>query len=447
MTNSPDINNPEVLLIAGAMLNPALASEAAQYVEPEDFSDQRLKLIWTAITGMLDEGVKPDNIDPVGVGKRCGDTPEAQLKVAQFCNSLVDQMPRLSSLVMSAHRVRRRATMRLALERMREIATDLKSQIEAGDGDAPDLDESLAGLSIAVTKRADKQTRRVVFKDMAREVLLYFDKLATHDTSTSIPTGLPKLDDWLGGGLRPGQLHAVLASTGDGKTAFASQICDNAVAHGKRALMFSMEVDPQDIFIRDIEREAGASRWDLRYAHSKDEAISKLSKAMGTLMAQENQKIVYGEPISVEGIRQAVLTERLRTGPIDLVVVDHAQVALPSKQDLKTMPRYLAVKATAEALRALARQLNVAVVLTAQMNPPPKGESPSMTMVRESKDINHAAEVVIVLWHEKDFNVDGSVFINKSWVRIEKARAGREGKIEVRYNGKVFRFEEVAGYE
>jgi len=447
VTNNPDINNPEVLLIAGALLNPPLASEAAQYVEPEDFTDQRLKLIWTAIIGMLDEGVKPDNIDPVGVGKRCGDNAEQQMKVAQFCDSLVSQMPRLSSLVMSAHRVRRRATMRLALERMREIATDLKQQIEAGDGDAPDLDEHLAGLSIAVTKRADRQTKRVTFKDMAREVLLYFDKLATHDTSTSIPTGLPKLDDWLGGGLRPGQLHVVLASTGDGKTAFASQICDHAVEHGKRALMFSMEVDPQDIFVRDIEREAGVSRWDLRYANTKDETITKLSTAMGTLLEKDNHKIVYGEPVSVEGIRQAVLTERLRTGPIDLVVVDHAQVTLPSKQDLKTMPRYLAVKATAEALRALARQLNVAVVLTAQMNPPPKGESPSMTMVRESKDINHAAEVVIVLWHEKDFNVDGSVFINKSWLRVEKARAGREGKIEVRYNGKIFRFEEMSAYE
>jgi len=445
--NKPDINNPEVLLIAGALLKPALASEAAQYVEPDDFTDQRLKLIWTAIVGMLDEGVSPDNIDPVGVGKRCGDTSEAQLRVAQFCNELVDQMPRLSSLVMSAHRVRRRATMRLALDRMREIATDLKNQIEAGDGDAPNLDESLAGLSIAVTKRSDTQTRRVTFKDMARDVMLYFDKLATHDTGAAIPTGLPKVDDWLGGGLRPGQLHCVLASTGDGKTAFASQICDHAVSKGKRALMFSMEVDPQDIYIRDIEREAGVSRWDLRYANTKDEAITKLATAMGTLLQNPHHKVVYGEPISVEGIRQAVLTERLRTGPIDLVVVDHAQVALPSREDLKTMPRYLAVKGTAEGLRALARQLNVAVVLTAQMNPPPKGESPSMTMVRESKDINHAAEVVLVLWHEKDFNIDGSVFITKSWVRIEKARAGREGKVQVHYNGKIFRFEEVAPYE
>jgi len=439
-----DTNDPEILLVAGALLRPALASEAAQYVDAMDFKDNRLRLIWTAIAGMLDEGLKPENIDPVGVGKRCGDTPERQMLVGSYCDHLISHMPRITSLVMSAHRVRRRATMRLALERMREIAVDLKSQIESNDGDAPDLDENLAGLSITVTGRSDKEKKRTTFKDMAPQVLAYFDKLATNDTSTYIPTGLPRLDDFLGGGPRPGQLHVVLGSTGSGKTAFASQICDYAVTRGKRAIMFSMEVDPLDVFIRDVEREAGRSRWDLKYHNTRDEAISDLAKAMGRSLEQQNNKIIYGEPVSVEGIRQAVLTERLRTGPIDMIVVDHAQVAIISKSDKRNMPRYLEVKSTAEGLRALARQLGIAVVLTAQLNPSAKGESPTMALVRESKDINMAAEVVLMIWHEKQDDMDGGILLVKSWLYIEKARAGREGKLQIKYNGKIFRFEEIA---
>jgi replicative DNA helicase len=439
-----DLNDPEILLVAGSLLRPALASEAAQYVDASDFSDQRLRFIWTAITGMLDEGVKTDNIDPVGVGRKCGDTPEKQMLVASFCDDLVSQMPRITSLVMSAHRVRRRATMRLALARMREIAADLKSQIESNDGDAPDLDENLAGLSITVTGRSDKEKKRTTFKDMAPQVLAYFDKLASNDTSTYIPTGLTRLDDFLGGGLRPGQLHVVLGSTGSGKSALASQVCDHAVLIGKRAIMFSMEVDPLDVFIRDIEREAGRSRWDLRYNNTRDAAISDLAKAMGHSLERQNNKIVYGEPISVEGIRQAILTERLRTGPIDMIVVDHAQVAVVSKSDKRNMPRYLEVKSVAEGLRAIARQLGVAVVLTAQLNPSPKGDTPTMSLVRESKDINMMAEVVIMIWHEKQDGIDGGILLVKSWLYIEKARAGREGKLQIKYNGKIFRFEEIA---
>lgn len=437
----PDINNPEVLLVAGALLKPALASEAAQYVETDDFEDPRLRLIWTAITGMLDEGLKPDSIDPVGVGKRCGDTHESQMRVARYADSLVDSMPRMSSLVMSAHRVRRRATMRLALEKMRTIATNLKFQINGDDGDAPDLDEELVGLSVAVASRSDKEKRRTTFKDLAPQVQAYFDKISTNDNSTYIPTGIPRLDDFLGGGLRPGQLHVVLGATGAGKTAFASQICDHAVEKGKRALMFSMEVDPLDIYIRDIERKAGRSRWDLKYAHKRDDAMTDLMKAHSVSLTTKN-KVVYGEPISVEGIRQAILTESLRTGPIDLIVVDHAQVALPSKTDKKSMPRYLEVKSTAEGLRALGRQLGVAVVLTAQMNPVQKDEKPSMSMVRESKDINNAAEVVLMIYHVKgDFN--GETLITESWLCLEKVRAGREGRIRMQYDGSMFRFAEL----
>jgi replicative DNA helicase len=302
---------------------------------------------------------------------------------------------------------------------------------------------------VAVTTRSDTVTKRTQYKDMAKEVIRYFDGLYSNDANQYIPTGLPMLDRKLGGGLRPGQLHVVLGGTGSGKTAFASQLCDRAVVAGRKALMFSMEVDPLDVYIRDVERLAGKSRWDLRESHKRDEALQHLQAAYMDMIVRPG-KIVYGEPISVEGIRQAILTERVRGGgKVDLIVVDHAQVAKPSESDKKTMPRYLQVKGVAEGLRALARQLNVAVVLTAQLNPAAKDKDgrpvePSMAMVRESQDVNNAAEVVIVIWHEKDEDITGNPFISASWIKLEKVRAGQEGKVKVKYRGECFRFEELA---
>jgi replicative DNA helicase len=336
--------------------------------------------------------------------------------------------------------------MRMALDEMRAIATELKTQIDSNDGEMTDLDTRLSGLSVTVNKRSDVTKRRTQYKDMAIEVSRYFDGLSSGDKSQYIPTGLPRLDRYLGGGLRPGQLHVVLGGTGSGKTAFVSQLCDHAVAHGKRALMFSMEVDPLDVYIRDVERVAGKSRWDLRIESgaTRLDAQQAFVEAYNVLLNKPLSKIVYGEPVSLEGIRQAVLTERVRGGKIDMIAVDHAQVALPSEGDLKTMPRYLQVKSTAEGLRLLARQLNIAVVLTAQLNPPPKGEEPTMAMVRESKDINNAAEVVILIFHKKEEDISGEMFISESWLLLEKVRAGREGRIRIKYRGEVFRFEEPA---
>jgi len=447
-TKPIDTNDPEAMLVAGALVTPALASEAAHYITADDFTDGRLRLIWTTIMGMLDSGASMDDINPMTVASRCGaKRKDGSVLIARFCGSLLDAFPRFTSLVSVATRVHKRRTMVIALERMRLVAADIKEQMQSADGEVEDLDSRLASLSIDVASRSDTQSRRTVYRDLQGEVSRYFDSLAAGPTGNHIPTGIFTLDRRLGGGLRPGQLHSILGATGSGKTALASQFCDSAVAHGKRAIMFSMEVDPVDIYIRDVERRSGSSRWDLRSRHLivRENALQALVAAQSVLLGSCGGKVVYGEPMSLEGIRQAILTERLRTGPIDLVAVDHAQVALPNATEKRGMPRYLEVKSIAEGLRAIGRQLGVAVILTAQMNPPPKDERPMLSLVRESKDIVNSAEVAIMIWHQKDELADGDVILKNSWLLADKVRAGQEGKIAVRYRGEIFRFEDLAG--
>jgi replicative DNA helicase len=175
-------------------------------------------------------------------------------------------------------------------------------------------------------------------------------------------------------------------------------------------------------------------------AHTREKAQEALTKAMAFLTSQPG-KTIYSEPMSVEGIRQAILTENLRHGKVEVAVVDHAQVALPSNDEKARMPRYLQVKDVAESLRQIARRLNVAIVLTAQLNPPPKGEKPSMEMVRESKDINNASEIVVVIEHKRE-QAGNDIIITESFLHVEKARVGFTGQVPVVYRGEVYRFEE-----
>jgi replicative DNA helicase len=769
------VNNPEFLLVAGAVLNPALVSEAASYVEASDIEDERLRRIWTTLTGMIDAGVPVNTIDVGAIVSKYAKGKPAQRIVAQFISKMLDGLPRFVSLVSAAQAVRRRTTMRVALAGMRSIATELKEQLDAPGGIVDDLDGKMAKLSVDISARSDRTLQRTQYKDLASEVGDYFDRLATGSTTDRIPTGIRMLDKRLGGGLRVGQFHVVMGCSGSGKclgrgtpvlmfdgnirpvetivsgdllmgpdskprrvlatneglgplfrispikgepwvcndvhvltlvdivtggvvdipldehlrknktwafrkklfsvgvdfapadplpidpyflglffgdgtkclknvgiskpdmevlaecqrmaevyglhvrkdgkgtsatyciegrhgaknplltllrsvvgpevsvplsyltasrddrrsflagwldsdgymyrgcydfiqkrkdyaeavvflarslglravlrakkcscqngfvgnywrvsisgdcsslplriprkkpqprrqikdvmrhgfsvepvgngeffgftldgdgrfllgdftvthnTSFASQICDSAVTHGFRALMFSMEVDPVDVYIRDVERTAKRSRWDLlnHDATVRENTQDALVAAQSALLSSTTGKVVYGEPISVEGIRQAILTERLRGGAVNLVVVDHAQVALPSSGERKGMPRYLEVKSIAEGLRAVARRLHVAVLLTAQMNAPAKGEKPSINLVREGKDINMAAEVSMLIWHERQEMSDGESFITESYLLVEKVRAGQAGKVRVDYHGDSFRFEDA----
>ena len=437
-----DSNNAELMLAVGGMIKPALVSVAAPLVEWDDFEDQRLGLIWKAIVEIIDEGGDPDILN---VAKRGTPNPDKQKALGMFISELMDMVPRVTSLEGLARRVRRRATMRKALRDMRVLAGEIKEQLSSIDGEVDGLSERIGSIAVEAGKRLEANLHRVEYKDVGVEISAYFDTLATNANKGHIPTGLYRLDRKLGGGLRPGQLHTILGGTGSGKTSLASQITDEAVKRGFRAIMFSMEVDPIDVYIRDVERRSGVSRWDLRSVIDSERAkgMEKLIEAQKDIINDEKGKIVYGEPMSIEGIRQTVLTEQMRGGKIDLITVDHAQVAAPSKDESASMPRYLQVKSVAEGLRSMARQLGIAVVLTAQLNPPPKGERPNKDHVREGKDLNNAAEVVIIIWHEKE-EVGEDTIICGSHLIVDKARAGLEGKIAVRYRGECFRWEEPA---
>jgi replicative DNA helicase len=439
-----DQNSPETWLVAGGIIKPALIAEAAPLVTGKEFSDPRLGRAWDTLVEMINGGATEKDMDLAAIANRFTSKQATQKKVALFLSEVTDYFPKLTSLTATATRVRRRYILKTTWDELKILGGVIHDQLQSTDGEVKDLEERLAALSIKVASQSDVTTNRTTYQDRAIEVGKYFDALAAGPIGDCVPTGIVKLDKRLGGGLRPGQLHSILGGTGSGKTALASQICDEAVKRGHGAIMFSMEVDPVDVYIRDVERRSGRSRWDLRsYSESvREKTQEALVAAQAAILNQSDGKVVYGEPMSVEGIRQTILTEQLRTGDIKVVAVDHAQVALPNKNETARMPRYLEVKSTAEGLRELARHLNVAVVLTAQLNPPPKGEPPSMSQVRESKDINNCSEVVMLIHHERE-EIGEDILISESWIKLEKGRAAVAGKVPVTYRGSVFRFEDV----
>jgi replicative DNA helicase len=448
--NKKPMFDPEELIVALGVANPIEVMEASRYVDPNDFADPRLRLVWKALVDLVQSGAKQENIDYFSVAAKCANGEKLRKEIAMFIAKIDFGKFLHSSLVNFAKRIHRRATMRLALDKMRVLATEIKDQLTAPEGDVESLEAEMASLSMAVAARSDKEQIRKDYKDIGKEVSQYFDELASqsHPPET-IPTGIVALDKRLGGGMRPGRLYSVLGWTGSGKTSFASQLCDHAVSTGRRAIMFSMELDPVDVFIRDVERTAGRSRWGLRAKSlvEREASAKDLVAAQAQLMMETKGKLVFGESMSVEQIRQVVLTEKLRGGPVHLIAVDHAQVAAPSAGDKRGQLRYLEIKATAEGLRDIAKQLNIVVLLTAQMNPPPKGERPSLNHVRESKDLVNTSDFVFIIWHEKDEMPDGEFEISQSWIIVDKARAAAPGKVAIRYDGALFRFSDMAHAE
>ena len=110
------------------------------------------------------------------------------------------------------------------------------------------------------------------------------------------------------------------------------------------------------------------------------------------------------------------------------------------QQEITTISRYL---------KAMARELNVPVVVISQLNRSPEGREghrPKMSDLRESGSIEQDADVVMLLhredyYHrgEKDYSDD-----NTAELIIAKQRNGPTGSVKLIFREKFTRFESAS---
>jgi replicative DNA helicase len=110
------------------------------------------------------------------------------------------------------------------------------------------------------------------------------------------------------------------------------------------------------------------------------------------------------------------------------------------QQEVSTISRYL---------KALARELEVPVVVLSQLNRSSEGREghkPFMSDLRESGSIEQDADVVMLL-HREDYYHKGETDYtdtNISELIIAKQRNGPTGTVELSWNGMCTRFNDLA---
>ena len=154
------------------------------------------------------------------------------------------------------------------------------------------------------------------------------------------PTGFVPLDDYLGGGLRSGELALLGGPQGLGKTVLALQISRNAVAAGQRATYVCYEHDVDQLLERLIALEAGeAGGWeapgldDVRRALADVGDPRPLAGRLGENGAAALAALAsYGERLQLvrasgarTGVRELRALAQASDGGPSLLVVDYLQ--------------------------------------------------------------------------------------------------------------------------
>ena len=226
------------------------------------------------------------------------------------------------------------------------------------------------------------------------------------------------------------------ARPGTGKTAFLAQIATQAALKGRYVALFSFEMSDAELLRRTLCSVAGVDQHKLRLNRCMLSEREGLVRALNTLNDTE-LKICYDLPPTVSAVR-SVCRRRRAEGRLDLVLVDYLQLLkVPGGRENRNQE----ISEISRDLKLLALELQVPVVVAAQLNRLPETENrrPVLSDLRDSGAIEQDADIVIMLHRPTDPLKSG-----EAEVLVRKHRNGPVGAVILRFNAPACRFEEPA---
>ena len=258
---------------------------------------------------------------------------------------------------------------------------------------------------------------------------------------TGVSTGFTELHR-MTNGFQKSDLIIVAARPAMGKTAFALNIAQYAALHDNRTVVvFSLEMSASQLVQRMLCTEATVESQKIKEGTVTSEDLKRLIDVMEP-MSRAKLFIDDSGGATVPEIRSKCRRLRARHG-LDMVVIDYLQL-MQSGGGRKSDSRTQEVSDMTRQLKLLARELDVPVVLLAQLNRGPEtrqDHTPMIADLRESGSIEQDADMVILLYRPAVYDEEAD---NTSQAIIAKHRHGPTGTVMLAWQGEYTRFMNLA---
>ena len=357
------------------------------------------------------------------------------------------------------------------------------ARMSESSGSAPELlhkaQEELSRLLEMVDTGADPVTlaeamRALIAKTQELQAMKADGK--TPAELTGLPTGFPSIDR-MTGGLKGGQLIIIAARPAMGKSVLGMNIVRNICrlpefcepeqpekpapvpapqpdgdvlsalaalveSHrktGKWCAVFSLEMDSEQVATRLLAAEAEIN-------------VSALSR--GDITREETPRLIAGANAlsrchavidDTASLSLPALKSRIRRianeRNIGCILIDY--LGLIDKDTRFTSTAY-AVGEISRALKVMAKEMDIPVILLCQLNREVEGREnhrPQLADLRDSGSIEQDADVVMMIYREEVYKPEANNR-GKAEILLRKVRQGETGTVPCTFSGEFQRFEE-----
>ncbi len=435
----------ESAVLGGLMLDASAWDRVGDLVGSADFYRHEHKLVFDAVAALANASKPVDvltvfeQLQRTGNGEKAGGLP--------YLNSLTLSESNAANIRRYAEIVRENAKRRQLVT----VCDEISSAAFNLQGRTVEtlLDEAAQKVMAVNTDAVEEE-----WEPLAASVLREIDRIQAanegNDESARdiVTTGLENLDNILDGGMRGGNLIVIGARPGHGKTALADTIGRHVAGNlGLPVGKFSMEMQNQEGAQRALAAEGRIPLHALRRpGRMSNEHWSSFTRAVETL----RQYPFYSNEragLNINQVRAKARALRRRHG-MRLLLVDYFQLMAGTNPKLQ---RSQQLEEASRGLKALAKELNIPVILLAQVNRTVEKElnpMPRMSDLKDCGSLEQDADVILFL-HRPKVHTPG---LDAEWNhyakgRIAKQRGGRTGDLNFDFDGQFTRYQPWPAHE
>ncbi len=444
-TGMPANVDAEKTILGAILLDNAAHSEAAEKLEPDDFSLDSHRRIFLRMTELMD---LQRAVDIVTLANELSRYKEVEsVGGVAYLASLTEGLPRRPVIEDYIRIVKDKSLLR-----------KLMGICSMAIARAADQGES----ALDVLGAAESQLMEVTEKGVTHG-FQSLDQIVQHSFGTidnlykqsrevtGLATGFKQLDI-MTSGLQKGELIIIAARPSMGKTALAINIAENAAVYSKATVaVFSLEMSKESLLRRMLASQAWVDQRKLQTGFLGREDQAKLQNALGQLV-ESRMFIDDTAGISLSEMRAKARRLRQNAGGLDLIVVDYLQLmsaTLPSAGGKRYENRTQEVSAISRGLKALSKELDVPVVALSQLSRASErrgdDKRPMLSDLRESGSIEQDADVVAFIHREAYYDRSDEKSEDekaKSEIILAKQRNGPTGTVHLNFVARFTRFDD-----
>lgn len=429
---SPPANiEAEQAILGAVMLTPECLDRLGR-LEAEHFYDpvhaDIYRIAW-------DKHARGEHVSPITMKGPLGDHAGLrEIGGTQYLARLADSVIALSA-------VREYADAVINLYTRREIIGAAERAIEAArTGESPD--GALTSLDGDLDVLRQHTQRRVASVSFGKALSSAMQRMVTaRDEGPATPTGLATLDKKLGG-LFAGNMILLGGRPGMGKTALAQSLARRIAKRGRAVAFASLEMTSDDLAIRMASEELREKGTRVPYTQARNgwvtddeaEALMYAARGMERLPIEIIESHVRKLPHLHSEIRRLVTRWRARDMEIGAVFIDYLTLAQPGSD--RWQNDNARISHVSQALKGIASELNVPMVVLAQLNrgvESREDKRPQMSDLRDSGSLEQDADAILFCYREEYYHERREPDRNDidKWADWEAQRQRLKGRMEI----------------